>query len=212
MAGHAAWKYSNARGPIRETHSHAIDLHKRSRSPKNGRRGSDEDESEQTARNDPASALGTFIKSAGSVGDSKQEGPWKIDLPTEETKDGGGATRQQPAQPVPEQKAQQAERDAPEEAEARPTPEEESQRRAQPTVAEKVMGVQVARGPLPLQGSASTGNVRPAGEQKEPSPVELPGSLAAGDEREEEEIVMSATAYPGQEWMPDMGGYGHWDD
>jgi hypothetical protein len=42
-------------------------------------------------------------------------------------------------------------------------------------------------------------------------PAELPGSKAEGYESEEE-IPMSATAYPGQEWMPVFVGDGRWDD
>jgi hypothetical protein len=41
--------------------------------------------------------------------------------------------------------------------------------------------------------------------------AELPGSKAEGYESEEE-IPMSATAYPGQEWMPVFVGDGRWDD
>jgi hypothetical protein len=41
--------------------------------------------------------------------------------------------------------------------------------------------------------------------------AELPGSKADGYESEEE-IPMSATAYPGQEWMPIFVGDGRWDD
>lgn len=41
--------------------------------------------------------------------------------------------------------------------------------------------------------------------------VELPGSKPDGYESEEE-VVMSATAYPGQEWMPVFVGDGKWDD
>lgn len=41
--------------------------------------------------------------------------------------------------------------------------------------------------------------------------AELPGSRAEGYESEEE-IPMSATAYPGQEWMPVFVGDGRWDD
>jgi hypothetical protein len=44
------------------------------------------------------------------------------------------------------------------------------------------------------------------------SPVELPGSKAPGDDSDEE-IVMSSTAYPGQEWAPEYWGYGgNWED
>ena len=41
--------------------------------------------------------------------------------------------------------------------------------------------------------------------------AELPGSKAEGYESEEE-IPMSATAYPGQEWMPVFVGDERWDD
>lgn len=41
--------------------------------------------------------------------------------------------------------------------------------------------------------------------------AELPGSRAEGYESEEE-IPMSATAYPGQEWVPVFVGDGRWDD
>lgn len=41
--------------------------------------------------------------------------------------------------------------------------------------------------------------------------AELPGSGAEGYESEEE-IPMSATAYPGQEWVPIVVGDGRWDD
>ncbi len=43
-------------------------------------------------------------------------------------------------------------------------------------------------------------------------PAELQGSKANGDAESEDEIVMCSTAYPGQEWMPEVHGYGHWDD
>ncbi|EXJ95068.1 hypothetical protein A1O1_00186 [Capronia coronata CBS 617.96] len=41
--------------------------------------------------------------------------------------------------------------------------------------------------------------------------AELPGSKAEGYESEED-IPMSATAYPGQEWVPVIVGDGRWDD
>lgn len=80
----------------------------------------------------------------------------------------------------------------------------------EPTIAERVMGVQLARGPLPLQGSTSAGNAMARSSKM--SPVELPGSKAPGDDSDEE-IVMSSTAYPGQEWAPEYWGYGgNWED
>jgi hypothetical protein len=78
--------------------------------------------------------------------------------------------------------------------------QEQVQLEPKPTVAEKVMGVQ-----LPLKQTA--GNAMPK------SPVELPGSKAPGDQDSDDEIVMSSTAYPGQEWAPESWAYGgNWDD
>jgi hypothetical protein len=88
--------------------------------------------------------------------------------------------------------------------------QKQGQTKHEPTIAERVMGVQVARGPLPVQRSMSAGNAPARPTQK--SPVELPGSKAPGDDSDEE-IVMSSTAYPGQEWAPEYLGYGgNWDD
>jgi hypothetical protein len=39
-------------------------------------------------------------------------------------------------------------------------------------------------------------------------PAELQGSRADG----EEDLQMSATSYPGQEWNPYMGGFDDWND
>lgn len=160
---HSPYGYGSARGLRKEQLSHAIDLHKRSRSPRNGRRESLDSPEEIINAKDPANKLGTFAaskKPAGESGeDDGQEKPWKLDLPRDDN-------------------------------EPR-------------TAGEKVVGVGGQR--VPLGSSAAATNAKVA--------VELPGSKVKEEEGSDDEpIVMSSTAYPGQEWMPDGYGYGHWDD
>lgn len=123
--------YGSARGLNSSSLSHAIDLHKRSRSPRGGRQNSEEDLS-----TDPAYQLGRFDSPRERK--EEQEEPWKIGLPD-------GRKVQRPA-------------------------------RNSSLAASQHMH---ARGQL----------------------AELQGSRVKGDESEEE-IVMSSTAYPGQEWIP----------
>ena len=189
--------YGSARGLTKDTLSHTIDLHKRSRSPRNGRRNSNDDLEEVVAANHPASQLGTFNNSAapkpGNGG--MQEGPWRIGLPT-----GNDAARKGRRAAIERQGNQGVTN-----AGARNTGER--------TIADKVMGPS-DEATMPLQRSSSSGNARTksaAGTKDIFLPAELPGSRAPGDESDEE-IVMSSTAYPGQEWMPEMAGYGHWED
>jgi hypothetical protein len=166
---HSPYGYGTARGLRKDNLSHAIDLHKRSRSPRDGRRASSDSEEERTNAQDPANKLGTFSEThrsrsqRGESGeDDGQEKPWKIDLPI--------------ADEVPTR-----------------------------TAAERVLGIAAGGSQrVPLSSTARNSKVVP--------PAELPGSKAPGDTESDEEIVMCSTAYPGQEWMPDMTGYGHWDD
>ena len=205
--------------------SHAIDLHKRSRSPRNGRRNSDDERDEMTRASDLANQLGTFSKASAprSADPNKveQEKPWEIVLPgsEEEKKRLSDARLLERAGSVPHSASKDAR--SLERASSTQQPATNGTRatqnttmasevnkeapRKQPTVAEKLMGVQTPREREPLK--AAENQQRGFGG----SPVELPGSRAPGDESDEE-IVMSSTAYPGQEWMPDNFGYGHWDD
>lgn len=229
--------YAGTQGTNQSARSHAIDLHKRSRSPRNGRRLSEDEQLEEVNRSDPASQLGTFSKSAaprsGGADSSEQEAPWRIGLPYSEEEENKRKSkailpeRQRELTPAPgETRGGNGSQNAPpsvDQNEQRQTgnayprrPEGEWRKQEQPphqpTVAEKVMGVQLAKtAPLPLQRSTSAGNAmaRPS----KTSPVELPGSKALGDDDDSEEIVMSSTAYPGQEWVPENWGYGGtWDD
>lgn len=138
----------NSAGAAHPT-NRAIDLHKRSRSPKLGRHSSSEDLTQRATENDPVARLGTFEGKArgsdASQGEVVQEKPWAISLPTDET---------------------------------------EGRRKV-------------------LHRSESAGN-------RYGGVAELPGSKALGYESEEE-IVMSATALPGDEWMPDAA-YVKYDD
>jgi hypothetical protein len=206
--------------------SHVIDLHKRSRSPRNGRRRSGDEHLEDINRSDPASQLGTFSNITGprpgGADSSGQEAPWRIGLPNseeEENKRNSPATSLGPqSAPRTTSEGETTPTKAPRRAATESVPprkaEENGPKQGQathePTIAERVMGVQLARGPLPVQRSMSAGNATARPSQK--SPVELPGSRALNYDSDEE-IVMSSTAYPGQEWAPEYLGYGgNWDD
>lgn len=169
---HSPYGYGSARGLRKDNLSHAIDLHKRSRSPRNGRRESYDSQEERIKAQDPANKLGTFSEShrsrppGGESGaDDGQEKPWKIDLPV-----AGGDPRGR-------------------------------------AVGQGVMGIGAGSGGqrVPLTSAAGRNS-------KVIPPVELPGSKAPGDTESDEEIVMCSTAYPGQEWTPDIYGHGHWEE
>ena len=222
--------HGTVQGTNQITASHAIDLHKRSRSPRNGRQLSEDEHLEELNRDDPANQLGTFSKSAvprSGDADSSQEAPWRIGLPNSEEEEKKrkiqamrlehdrelappGETRvgNESASPAVDRNEAKSKNIYPRKSEEEWRKQEKPQH--EPTIAEKVMGVQFARTPLPLQRNTSAGNAmaRPP----KMSPVELPGSKAPGDDSDEE-IVMSSTAYPGQEWAPENWGYGgNWDD
>jgi hypothetical protein len=167
---HSPYGYGTARGLRKDNLSHAIDLHKRSRSPRNGRRDSFDSQEDKNQVQDPANKLGTFSEThrsrsqRGEPGeDDGQEKPWKIDIPVADD----------------------------------PKPR---------SAAEKMMGVGVAGGGQrnPLSSAAGNSKVVP--------PAELPGSKAPGDVESDEEIVMCSTAYPGQEWVPEIFGYRQSDE
>jgi hypothetical protein len=167
---HSPYGYGTARGLRKDNLSHAIDLHKRSRSPRNGRRDSFDSQEERDQVQDPANKLGTFSEThrsrsqRGESGqDDGQEKPWKIDIPVADD----------------------------------PRPR---------SAAERVMGVRAAGGGQrnPLRSAAGNSKVVP--------PAELPGSKAPGDVESDEEIVMCSTAYPGQEWVPEIFGYRQSDE
>lgn len=168
---HSPYGYGSARGLRQEHLSHAIDLHKRSRSPRNGRPDSYDSDGEPINRQDPASKLGTFSEAnrlrhqrGESVeDDGLQEKPWKIDLPGTDDRGTTGDS-----------------------------------------------AVDVGPGSAPTMAGAA--GAAGGNQSTAIAPVELPGSRVPGDTESEEDIVMCSTAYPGQEWVPEMHAGGHWDD
>ncbi|KAL9108704.1 MAG: hypothetical protein Q9227_006500 [Pyrenula ochraceoflavens] len=158
--------YGSARGLKSTSLSHAINLQKRSRSPREGRRNS---EDEGTRNDDPAHNLGTFSnRSSRQIGNGEQELPWRIDLPQGEQ---NGVEQQN----------------------------DETRGHSWNS----------ARNSTNFQRMDSIGNHgHIASQQKATERAELQGSRVPGDESEED-IVMTSTAYPGQEWIPSRYG---WDD
>ena len=75
--------------PANSSATYAADLHKRSRSPRNGRRGSgpeDINNGDGLRPDDPVNQLGTFKNrspTAGPGADGQQEKPWSITLPAD---------------------------------------------------------------------------------------------------------------------------------
>lgn len=179
---HSPYGYGSARGLRKDNLSHAIDLHKRSRSPRNGRCDSYDSEGEPIDTQDPASKLGTFRETnrfrcpprggEPGQGDDGQEKPWKLDLPGADDAKAGGGERAD----------------------------------------DGLTGGGGGAPRIPLGSPARNVNVMPPAVPSVVGLVELPGSKVPGDAESEEDIVMSSTTYPGQEWMPEMPGYGHWDD
>ena len=196
--------------------AHVINLHKRSRSPRLGRTLSDDlDASQQQPQQQqpPKSMLGTFSsKKMSPVGgirrsENDQERPYAITVPGLDDDErnrrnkrllpdrsgtpvsiqesGGGAATSQgnPRSPV-HTGTGHLERNV--------------------SVLDGYNNVPTS--PREARRSSARDKTTPAGVI-----AELPGSKAEGYESEEE-IPMSATAYPGQEWMPVFVGDGRWDD
>ena len=176
--------YGSARGLNSTSLSHTIDLQKRSRSPRGGRRNSVEEDEPYRG---PAHALGTFSNrsSMRKSGDGEQEGPWRIDIPHEKENRNGVNT----------------ERDR-ENGGGRSMGQDSSFDNGEPARGRHRESVPVQR----IDAAGNEGHI--ADQQKMEGRAELQGSRVPGDESEDD-VVMSSTAYPGQEWMP--SGYG-WDD
>lgn len=77
--------------------------------------------------------------------------------------------------------------------------------KAQPGAAAAAARIPLSSTTTNHHSTAYHGPSKSAGGGAASAPVELPGSKPAGDTDSDEEIVMSSTAYPGQEWMPSMG-------
>ncbi|KKA22949.1 hypothetical protein T310_3000 [Rasamsonia emersonii CBS 393.64] len=190
--------------------SRAEELHMRSRSPRTylGRR--EEQSSATTDYSDPAHRLGKFnaVPETPRIGD--QERPWSITLPEDPDE---GISFRRPSYQVLQQRARQAAADDDDDPRSRP-----------PVPAKDVPAGGAPRSQAQASGSSGQTSSSANGNQlrsdansrlprryeegtvidKTVTPVELP---VPGDDSSEE-IVMSSTAYPGQEWHP--AGYEHW--
>ncbi|OAL27310.1 hypothetical protein AYO22_03585 [Fonsecaea multimorphosa] len=189
--------------PQQDPRTHVIDLHKRSRSPRLGRPGSDDLDSNRQRGTQNISVnnmLGTFSsKKISPVGgikrpDDDQERPFAITVPGLE--DDGN-----------ERRKKQLLRERIEGGTARSETPVSLASSGHPEHMTTGTGQGLDRNVSVLEGShnpASPREARRSSARDKTTPgmlAELPGSKAEGYESEEE-IPMSATAYPGQEWMP----------
>ena len=182
--------------------AHVVALHKRSRSPKLGRRTSSEDLrhlAPSPAGGDPGTpveGLGTFSnKKISPVGgiprpEHDQEAPYRIDIPGGDL--GEEERKRRTRQSMIEKRGM---RERGNEAAKATSPTTGGGQ----TVAERLMGPQLpASGPKKAASPVRQQSKESASTDKSRRFVaELPGSKAQGYESEEE-IPMSATAYPGQ--------------
>lgn len=202
--------------------AHVIDLHKRSRSPRLGRPASDEfDVAGQLPSKKQApgvnSMLGTFsskrISPVGGVPrpDNDQERPYAITVPGLDDDGRERRRKQTPAQRI----AGEVDRsDTPVSFASshggHPHGTSHNLDAGDGGLDRQVSVLEgynnTAMSPREARRSSARDKTTPAGVI-----AELPGSKAEGYESEEE-IPMSATAYPGQEWMPVFVGDGRWDD
>ncbi|KIV88197.1 hypothetical protein PV10_09115 [Exophiala mesophila] len=198
----------------KDQRSHVIDLHKRSRSPKLGRRSSEDLPTRpdllQEDRGLASNSLGTFsnkrLSPVGGVvrSEDDQERPFAIGLPPGMLED-----EQQDGRERQGGRGQGIGRsDTPVSAHSKEAYEGTG------TVG-RATREGLSHGLVSRSGTAAgvgqNGRDRARSMNKDEAAIELPGSKPDGYESEEE-VVMSATAYPGQEWMPVFVGDGKWDD
>ncbi|KAE8390934.1 hypothetical protein BDV23DRAFT_154151 [Aspergillus alliaceus] len=189
-----------------EERTYAQDLNIRSRSPKAFAPRPEERNILSADTSDPAYHLGIFRQNPRTSRIGDQERPWKLTIPGEgednNTPDDALTWRQQTTQGVL-QCGQQL-----------PTYEEDSREHQHQPLQEtrhdqKPPLTNPARPSAPPH-SQSTGNLHPTrGESRvlnHDAPVELP---VHADDDSSEEITMSSTAYPGQEWRP--AGFSGWE-
>ncbi|KIW96485.1 uncharacterized protein Z519_03554 [Cladophialophora bantiana CBS 173.52] len=191
----------------RDPRHHVIDLHKRSRSPRLGRPGSDDLDSNQHQGHQNISVnntLGTFsskkISPVGGIArpEDDQERPFAITVPGLEDD-------------ANERRKKQLLRERIESGTARSETPVSVESGTQPAQINTNTSQGLERNVSVLDGShnpTSPREARRTSARDKSTPgiiAELPGSKAEGYESEEE-IPMSATAYPGQEWMPAFVG------
>ncbi|KKY19740.1 hypothetical protein UCRPC4_g04441 [Phaeomoniella chlamydospora] len=279
-AAHSTYGYAPTQGLKNDSAQHAINLHKRSRSPRLGRHNSDE-RLEDIVR-DPANRLGTFkdenrLTSPKDDSADGQEAPWKIGLPQEEIRRrrsgfyndhnefghdsgihmGDNSTRndhrtsagngfgdveeskpQWPMKPdrsyYQRQPTESADDDMYNDSRSYHPPP--SSRSPHPSIRSSVLSAQRREGdlhsprsqtpsrhssmnPSQLTSSAQKMQLQQQQQQQQRAVYELPGSPAPGHPDSDDEIIMSPTSYPGQEWIPNVDFGSHsdigvkgWDD
>lgn len=208
--------HQQAHSSSQDPRAHVIALHKRARSPRLGRHSSSEDLDVRPPQHGQLtteqSHLGTFsskrISPVGGIPrpEGDQERPYAITVPgldddderrrnqmLRERLEGGNAARSETPVSV------------------------ESGKHSTTITTAAGTGGDLDRNVSVLEGHGSTSprtdRMNRARDLSTPGIIaELPGSNAQGYESEEE-IPMSATAYPGQEWVPVfVEGDGRWDD
>lgn len=262
--------YHSNQGGQQGHSQHAIDLHKRSRSPRSGQMDHDGEQNGQSRG--PAQALGTFSdgnrdkNNAAGMTDrwnqhDGQETPWRIDLPEEEARQQSGYfddyTNRGHDSGVHLNSRTESEgrpsfagnEDGPYQRRSSPysASQHEQQEQHHSQDDEDEMYNDGGYGPPPRRTrrgnhhlradeSSAHGTVNPTSrspskysqhssvreqeqQQQRQALYELPGSRAPNhpESEDEDDIVMSPTSYPGQEWMPvvDFGGgegLRGWDD
>ncbi|KAL4897580.1 hypothetical protein BDV59DRAFT_197863 [Aspergillus ambiguus] len=196
-----------------EERTYAQDLHLRSRSPKTFAPRPEERHIPSTDITDPAHILGTFRSSnprTSRIGD--QESPWKLTLPDEDDDPDSGTLatwRRHTTNGAPLVAPAVAGDRLPtyeEDAENHPPPPpammpvvDEKRASASQTSGDGGHQPQPSRYEHPTRGQGRSVNASE-------SPVELP---VRADDDSSDEITMSSTAYPGQEWKPP--GYSGWE-
>ena len=269
---HAPYGYHSNQVAQQGPSQHAIDLHKRSRSPRSGQTEYDGEQNGQSRS--AAQTLGTFNEdirvknNAASVTDRRnqrdgQETPWRIDLPEDEARRQSGNsddyTNRGPDSGVHLNSRAESEHrpsfagneDGPYQRRSSPysASQHEQQEQHHSQDDEDEMYNDGGYGPPPRRSghdkrhlradesavhgavnstsrSSSKYSQHPSVRGREQQPqqqrqalYELPGSRAPNhpESEDEDDIVMSPTSYPGQEWMPvvDFGGgegLRGWDD
>ncbi|KIW16368.1 hypothetical protein PV08_06419 [Exophiala spinifera] len=222
----------SASQPREDSRAHAMNLHKRSRSPRLGRRPSSEDlDAERRAQNGGVSVdhrgsagrglvdkLGTFsskrISPVGGVprDESEQERPFNITVPgLDEGEDSSG--QQRSSKPGVSSTMRERVEGGAARSDTPISVESGSNVRLSSAASPPAKGDGLERGVSLMESDKDRdkNKNKTAKDRSGGVIAELPGSHAEGYESDEE-VLMSATAYPGQEWVPVVVGDGRWDD
>lgn len=182
-------------GPPRRAHT--ADLHIRSRSPISYQPDANLSSAIAAADNNskPASHLGMFHSTAGDISrDGGQQRPWNVSMPRDQTESGVDPTRY----PLPRSNMMSPVNPAA--ADMPPPPP--------PKIPLQMNDIRETTPAPPSVNTAPRAVELPAPNNSNNNTEVQPAELPTHDDSSEE-IVMSSTAYPGQEWQPAY--LGHWD-